>query len=411
MKLCISLALFLFPTKALVTQRPLLHSTVKWSSLVRSQRIRHNNLYSSSKSITDNIVKPKNTLTDMAKTLWDFSRPHTVIGSFLSIISLFAFATPPNLWLTKSFASSSAMSVIPAILVNIYITGLNQITDVEIDKVNKPYLPIAAGKMSVKTGSFIVLMSLLISSVMGYSAAWPLQSALFGTAFLGTIYSLPPFRLKRFPILAALCILVVRGSLINLGFFFQAKGALLGKHFPSMLAAIKAFPESLLLTSFFAVFGLIIAIMKDVPDIEGDRRFGIKSFSVRIGPEIMFKVSWVMLSLLLSSTACAVFSTLFAFAPSPPVATALALASGGSSSRLIASLSSSLALLAVSSTMSWLHVVCRTVVSGSLLAFAVDVTNRAKAVDAKQSVPVFDFYMHVWKIFYACYLLLPLLAF
>ena len=40
---------------------------------------------------------------------------------------------------------------------------------------------------------------------------------LANTGLLGTAYSLPPFRLKRFPILAAFCILVVRGSLVNLG--------------------------------------------------------------------------------------------------------------------------------------------------------------------------------------------------
>ena len=35
--------------------------------------------------------------------------------------------------------------------------------------------------------------------------------------------------------------------------------------------AITQFPESLLVTSFFALFGLIIAVMKDIPDVPGDR--------------------------------------------------------------------------------------------------------------------------------------------
>jgi len=43
---------------------------------------------------------------------------------------------------------------------NLYITGLNQVTDVEIDKVNKPYLPIASGELSKKDGIFIVVASL-----------------------------------------------------------------------------------------------------------------------------------------------------------------------------------------------------------------------------------------------------------
>ena len=34
-----------------------------------------------------------------------------------------------------------------AVLINIYVTGLNQVFDVDIDKINKPYLPIAAGNI------------------------------------------------------------------------------------------------------------------------------------------------------------------------------------------------------------------------------------------------------------------------
>ena len=86
---------------------------------------------------------------------------------------------------------------------------------------------------------------------------------------LGTVYSLPPFRLKRFPMLAAFCILVVRGSLVNLGFFLQAKILMgsLSKELSreSFWKALRLFPESVAVTLFFAVFGLVIAIMKDIP--------------------------------------------------------------------------------------------------------------------------------------------------
>ena len=155
--------------------------------------------------------------------IWDFSRPHTLIGTFLSIVTLFAFATPPSLWFTQKFASSLFFSLFLALLMNVYITGLNQITDVEIDKINKPYLPIASGQLSKQTAIFIVLSSLLASLSIGYFGEFPLRMTLLGSAVLGTVYSLPPFRVKRFPFFAALCILVVRGSLVNLGFFLQVK--------------------------------------------------------------------------------------------------------------------------------------------------------------------------------------------
>jgi UbiA prenyltransferase family len=44
----------------------------------------------------------------------------------------------------------------PALLMNICIVGLNQLYDVEIDRVNKPYLPLASGELSEQQGRWIV---------------------------------------------------------------------------------------------------------------------------------------------------------------------------------------------------------------------------------------------------------------
>ena len=40
-------------------------------------------------------------------------------------------------------------TLVAALTVNIAIVGVNQITDVEIDRINKPWLPIAAGDLSL----------------------------------------------------------------------------------------------------------------------------------------------------------------------------------------------------------------------------------------------------------------------
>ena len=39
-------------------------------------------------------------------------------------------------------------ALVPALLMNVSIVGLNQLYDVEIDKINKPYLPLASGEMT-----------------------------------------------------------------------------------------------------------------------------------------------------------------------------------------------------------------------------------------------------------------------
>ena len=136
------------------------------------------------------------------KVLWDFTRPHTLIGSAVSLVSLFLFATPKAFWFTKQFLVSLFSAIVPSLLMNLYITGLNQITDVDIDKINKPYLPIAAGQMSLTRGILVVMVSLVASLLMVRQANWPLQMVVVGSGILGTLYSLPPFRLKRFPLLA-----------------------------------------------------------------------------------------------------------------------------------------------------------------------------------------------------------------
>ena len=316
------------------------------------------------------------------KVLWDFGRPHTLIGSAVSLVALFLFATPQSFWSTREFGTALLSAMVPAMLMNLYITGLNQVTDVEIDIVNKPYLPIAAGKLSKLHGTVVVVASLLGSLWSIRRAQWPLQGVVVGSGVLGTLYSLPPFRLKRFPFLAAMCILVVRGSLVNLGFFFQAKAvwsASVSRAFPaSLAAAVRQHPESLLLTAFFAIFGVVIALMKDVPDVEGDRQNDIKSFAVRLGAGEMFKIAQGLLTALLAGSAVAAFAAAAAAAAAtaPPALSGI--------------------------------VACRTVLGVAMALLAVTVRGRALAVNAAQPKEVFSHYMHVWNVFYGCYLLLPL---
>ena len=233
-----------------------------------------------------------NNVVDNAKILWEFTRPHTIIGSAVSLLSVFMFATPIESWLTVGFWKSALTCALPSLFMNLYITGLNQITDIEIDKINKPYLPIASGELSKQNAIVIVVLSLLLSALT-YAVSqsgWPLLMTLLGSFVLGTCYSLPPFRLKRFPSLAAFCIVVVRGMLVNLGFFFQAKAKVVGAiGIRNLLDGCRKFPESVLATGFFGIFGLVIAFMKDVPDTEGDRRFAIPSLSVVFGPKTIFR--------------------------------------------------------------------------------------------------------------------------
>lgn len=256
---------------------------------------------------------------------------------------------------------------------------MNQITDIAIDKINKPYLPIAAGRLSKDHGIIVVVGSLISSLLLIKDSAWPLKTAVVGSCILGTLYSMPPFRLKRFPLLAAFCILVVRGSLVNMGFFLQAKIDTLGHVLPSFAAVCQHFPESVLLTVFYAIFGVVIALMKDVPDIQGDKMFQISSFSVKLGAKTMFDIAWRLLVFLLVTTSMGSISTLIV----PQI-------------------------MNVSPAATRVTTICRITLALVLNLFAIDVTKKANKVDIDKPNMIFKYYMHIWNIFYACYFLLPL---
>jgi homogentisate phytyltransferase/homogentisate geranylgeranyltransferase len=49
------------------------------------------------------------------------------------------------------------------------------------------------------------------------------------------------------------------------------------------------------LTAFVAPFSVAIALLKDVPDIEGDRRYRIATYSVRLGGAVVLRAGLALL--------------------------------------------------------------------------------------------------------------------
>lgn len=71
---------------------------------------------------------------------------------------------------------------------NGYIVGINQIYDVEIDSVNKPFLPIASGELSPKLAWFLCIglagLGVSLASIFG-----PMIAGLYAFGLiLGTVY-------------------------------------------------------------------------------------------------------------------------------------------------------------------------------------------------------------------------------
>ncbi len=296
----------------------------------------------------------------MYSQLWKFSRPHTIIGTSLSVLALYTIAIATT---HQNISSIGAIQLfgtwIACLLGNVYIVGLNQLYDVEIDRVNKPDLPLASGKLSIAQGKWIVgltgILSIAIAAGLG---TWLLRTVGLSLA-IGTAYSLPPIRFKQYPLLAAFCILTVRGCIVNLGLFL---------HFNRVLTGVDIVPPSIwVLTLFILVFTVAIAIFKDVPDLEGDRQYQIQTFTISLGKLNVFKLTrWAI--------TIAYLGTIFAgiwIAPTINV---------------------------------WFLVASHLGLLGLLWWRSHDLD-----LDKKESIA--DFYQFIWKLFFFEYLLFPIACF
>ncbi|KAH9685566.1 hypothetical protein KPL70_014006 [Citrus sinensis] len=82
--------------------------------------------------------------------------------------------------------------IVPTLLMNTFLTALNQICDVEIDKINKPYLPLASGDLSRGTAMAICIGSAILSFTLAIMAGSPPLLWIQILGFLsGCAYSLP----------------------------------------------------------------------------------------------------------------------------------------------------------------------------------------------------------------------------
>lgn len=73
------------------------------------------------------------------------------------------------------------------------------------------------------------------------------------------------------------------------------------------------------------------------------------------------------------------------------------------------SLASLLGMKILSIANSYTSKAAKLIISVSLALMAFDIRQRAIQVEADRSDEVFNFYMHIWNVFYRCYLLLPLI--
>lgn len=168
-------------------------------------------------------------------------------------------------------------AIITGLFCNIYIVGINQIEDIELDKINKPYLPLASGELSLKQGKTIV-WSTFWGAITMAAFIHPLLIGIVGLSMgIGWAYSCPPLYWRKHHLPAALSIAVVRGLMVNLGGYWV---------FNNIINNQTSFSTDIqILCLFITLFSVVIAWFKDLPDMKGDAIHNIKSVALLYTPK------------------------------------------------------------------------------------------------------------------------------
>ena len=228
------------------------------------------------------------------------TRPFTLLPPLLGILSgaVCAFGSAhnpdPSRRATWELLLIVALGALCASALNAASNVLNQITDLEVDRVNKPDRPLVTGEVGTREAwklavllyvfAFVPTWWIVVPSVSGFMAraAAPLPTHqcffLFAGGFLSTlVYSVPAFgRTKRLGIWANVTIALPRGCWLKVAGWTLVASALCW--------------EPWVIGSLFALFLLGASTTKDFSDVEGDRLGGCMTLPVKYGNRTAVKI-------------------------------------------------------------------------------------------------------------------------
>ncbi|MEM4730054.1 MAG: UbiA family prenyltransferase [Thermoplasmata archaeon] len=165
------------------------------------------------------------------------------------------------------------------VLVNAASNALNAAYDAEIDKINKPYRPVPSGVVTEDEARSIAWILYLVTIWRAATAFRLTFSFLVLLIMLITItYSMPPLRLKKRLWVSNIVIALTRGTLGFVAAWSIFDDPLLS-HGP-----LPFDPAPFVIGGIMSVFLTGATTTKDFTDIEGDRRFGVRTLPVVYGP-------------------------------------------------------------------------------------------------------------------------------
>lgn len=176
----------------------------------------------------------------------------------------------------------ASFNLIVAWMVMSFACDVNDICDLESDKIAYPDKPLPSGKVKVGTAKVIAFSFFITSLFLGYLVSTVASRQLYmylviaGLA-IALIYSVEPIRMKK------------RNFLGNMTFASSLSLVLLG----SYVLAVGSITLRVVVVFFLAFIMLSFAtIAKDLPHVEADAKTGVKTLPVVIGAEKAGKVAF-----------------------------------------------------------------------------------------------------------------------
>ncbi len=242
---------------------------------------------------------------------WRYARPFTLLppllgmlsGSFSALGAVAQHEGRTRLDLLGDRWHYLLIGSLMAAALNAASNVLNQWTDLENDRINKPTRPLPAGEVTVRETIvyfcalyFVSLAAAwFVTPLSGQGLGWLGTHECFVIAALGAIgtlaYSLPPVRTKRWAWPAQVTIAIPRGCLLKVCGW-------------SCVGTVFADVEPWYIGLVFMTFLLGASATKDFSDMKGDAaagcrtlpvRYGVKSAAWQIAPFFVFP--WLLIPL------------------------------------------------------------------------------------------------------------------
>ncbi len=217
----------------------------------------------------------------------DFARPFTLLPPALGVVSGAVTAWGAHgtrAALTSELLLPVLWGALMAAVLNSANNAINQIYDLDIDRVNKPKRPLPSGALGMRGAWIFTLACTAISLVLAWLAT---PSGLEGrrecfwivvvTCVLCWAYSAPPLQTKRKGFWANITIAIPRGMLLKVAGWSTVKTIVDAE--PWFIGAI------------FGLFVLGAASTKDFAAIEGARAGGCTTLPILYGVK---KAAWII---------------------------------------------------------------------------------------------------------------------